>query len=173
MLIHGHTHQPRFQINIRDAAHPIGILAAGSFSLQLPLEWQAKVANQFHLITVDGRESVTNCIQGRIESWSYHFARGGKPSVGERDGIAHAEPFGVYLNPPQFREALELEINSALSARDWVKWTQISDSDSSFKYARPEAVFRALHELSEEIGIIVHGDSLDTLVLLKRETSDA
>src|SRR5262249_13902779 len=107
LVIHGHTHQPRFHTLQAESSIPIGVLAAGSFSLQLPAEWQGKVNNQFHMLTIDGRDPATHCVQGELASWTYYFGHGWSPSTLDREGIAHTEPFGAYVGPHDCRTLLE------------------------------------------------------------------
>ena len=144
LLIHGHTHQPRFQIHQRDGSVPMGILAAGSFSLRLPIQWSGKVGNQFHVINIDGRNATTKFIEGSVQSWTYYFGHGWTRSSLDREGIAHQEPFGTHLDPHQCRDRLQALISARLATGDYTTWAALSTDDPSLIYLRPERISLAL-----------------------------
>jgi Icc-related predicted phosphoesterase len=172
MIIHGHTHQPRFHTVLRDAGHPIGVLAAGSFSLQLPPQWHGKVGNQFHVISVDDRVT-PGVVRGRIRSWTYYYTHGWIPSIYDRDGIAHLEPFGAYPDPAQLSQAIQAVLLAMLHNRAWIKWTDLVHADPALAYVRPIAVLGALRDLASRFGFIVHRETLEDMIILKEPSTHA
>ncbi len=173
LLVHGHTHQPRFQAITTDGAHPIAVLAAGTFSFLLPLQWQGRVGNQFHVLTVKERNLDTRCIQGTVNSWTYYAGHGWISSVHERDGIDHFEAFGTYPNPAELRDLLRPLLADLFRRRDWAKWEDVTEARPALKYARTSAVLQSLRELSAELRFDLHERALEKLVLLKRRAKRA
>ncbi|MGA2964540.1 MAG: metallophosphoesterase [Candidatus Korobacteraceae bacterium] len=166
-VIHGHRHCPVFQTISVDADYPLAILCAGSFSAELDRRWSGLVNNQFHLVTVEGRDALTNQAFGNVRSWTYLTKHGWIPSR-EHNGIRHIHPFGTYIQPDELVRVLAPVIEKALATADYVLWASLEGQLPKLKYLPPKAIDRALRELSRALNFTFH-DATSGLILLKEE----
>ncbi len=170
LVVHGHIHQPRFGTHEIDASSPLGILSAGSLSYSLPTRWQGSVANQFHLIEIDGRDPESGCATGTVRSWAYYFTHGWIPSVAEHDGIGHIEPFGKYDGTDQVASFLRPVLSALLVKNSWISWEALVKAAPTLRYARPVRIVEAMDLLSSELHFRVHERQqadLEKIVLLR------
>jgi hypothetical protein len=167
LVVHGHTHQPRFRPHALDAAQPIGILASGSLSLALPRAWEGSVSNQFHLLEVHGRDPTTRYLQGIVRSWAYFCGPGWVQSSRERDGIAANEPFGLYDAPQVLRRSLRAALQQLFADREWISHEQLEASLPDLKYARPERIVDELRAIAAEEHYLLHDSVWHRLVILR------
>lgn len=172
LLIHGHKHVPNFKTHIIDSEFPLVILGSGSFSAQMDTRWSGLVNNQFHVITIDGRDTKNQCINGFLESWTYICGRGWKPSD-ISNGIRHKLLFGTYILPYELLSTLRPIIKTRLETRDYITWqkllSEIPDL-ANLKYLLPGILIEVLDTLAIELSFHRHGDSADEIVLLKEVT---
>ena len=172
LIIHGHTHQPRFKWHNIDGTGFIGILASGAFSLSLPRVWEGAVSNQFHLISVDSRDAATGHVAGQVLSWGYFCKHGWIQSRLERDGIHHREAFGHFSDPVQLRKTLRDLLRDGLDGKSWIAVESLFDAAPEFRYARIDRVMEALDELLPEFACTRHGEDLERSVILRNEACD-
>jgi len=112
LLVHGHKHHPRFETHTTLTYSHLPILCSGSFSTEIDSGCVGNIANQFHLVTVSGREGTESQIQGKIDSWANTHSRGWFPSVEFSCGIHHIIPFGNYVMPAELDSMLTPFIRS-------------------------------------------------------------
>ena len=170
LIIHGHTHQPRFSTHEVDVGPALGILSAGTFSMALPSTWNGKVTNQFHVITVDSRDPATKAIRGNVTSWCFYHGTDWIPSNMPHAGIPHVEPFGGYTQTPGLVAGIRPILITLFNARTWVDWKMIVGADGSLAYARPMRILEALDILAAELNFRIHEraqNDLSRIVLLK------
>lgn len=167
LFVHGHRHLPRFTTHSLNGSPEVAILCSGSFSVKIDTRWTGTINNQFHLITVDGRDPVEHLIQGRVESWSYNYVRGWVESDATHDGIPHVEPFGTYIRPESLKLLLRPILESCFATRDFVEWSSVLDKEPRFRHLRPEVVLRVIGELAPLVGFKRHHDLPDKMILLK------
>jgi hypothetical protein len=164
-LIHGHKHNPFFQTIAVNGDFPLAVLSAGSFSAELDRRWSGFVNNQFHLVTIDGRDPSSGYVFGSVNSWTYLAGHGWVPSR-EHNGIQHVHPFGHYLQPAQLKKKLRTDIQSHLLKANYVLWNSIVTKYPKFAYLPPSLLNTVLDELSLELGFTCHHGS-QGLILLK------
>jgi len=167
-IVHGHVHQPRFSIDFGEITWPIGILSSGSFSIQLPFDWNGAINNQFHLLNVEGRMPDSGYAKGNLYSWRYTTHRRWEPSEKQHDGIPHLEPFGLYMQHNdlklKFRDLL-LKLKAGIVDLDE---EDIIKSFPDIKYLRRSKFIEILQELELELGYSLHNKyNNGTLILLK------
>lgn len=167
ILIHGHKHVPRFTAHSTEGFPEIVILCSGSFSVQIDTRWTGTISNQFHLVKIAARDPEEHLIMGQVESWSYNYARGWKPSDAAHDGIPHVEPFGTYIRPEKLKLILRPLLEAHFAKIDFVEWTSIVKEEQSLRHLRPEVIVRVLDELALLLGFKRHHDLPEKIILLK------
>jgi len=170
LFVHGHRHLPRFKTQSLDGSPEVAILCSGSFSVKIDTRWTGTINNQFHLITVDGRDPVEHLITGRVESWSYNYVRGWVKSDATHDGIPHVEPFGTYIRPESLKALLRPILEGYFAAGDFVEWSSVLHKEPHLRHLRPEMVLRVLDELATVVNFRRIHDSPEKIVLLKGMT---
>jgi predicted phosphodiesterase len=169
ILVHGHRHLPRFTTHSLNGSPEVAVLCAGSFSVKIDTRWAGTVNNQFHLITVDGRDPIEQLIVGKVESWSYNYVRGWVESDRCHDGIPHVEPFGTYIRPESLKALLGPILQGRLGDEKYVEWSSVLDSEPSLRHLRPEVVIRVLDELAPAIGFRRYHEIPEKMILLKNK----
>lgn len=154
LLVHGHKHNPKFRIQMFEEGAPLIILGAGSFSVALGTEWTEHVHNQFHLIDVHGRQK-NNFIKGRVVSWAYTCVQGWNESS-VKTGIEHERSFGSYLVADDIKAKVVSTIKREIKKKGWIKWSELWEVDSEYRYLSVQLVMRIIKELSEEMGLEYH-----------------
>ena len=164
-LIHGHKHWPRFETYSIGGAKPICILCAGSFSVTLDSRWSGAIKNQFHLITIEERDTM---VKGHVKSWSYDHLRGWENSDKRASGITHIEPFGNYLLPDPLRTRLMPIITGRLEGCDYLEWKQITEDAPELRHMRTDQIIQALDSMATSLNYERMYDTPETIILLKR-----
>lgn len=169
ILVHGHKHLPRFNTYSLNGSPEVAILCSGSFSVQIDTRWTGTVNNQFHLITVDGRDSEEHLIFGRVDSWSYYYTRGWVPSDATHDGIPPLEPFGTYFRPAKLESLLRPILERGFTIHDFIEWSWVLEQDPALRHVRPEVVVRALDQLATDGNFRRLHDTPEKIILLRNE----
>lgn len=110
LIVHGHKHLPRFELQLIKSDFPIAQLGAGSFSADLGKEYGGGVHNQFHLLTIEGRYADTGRAYGMLRSWAYVFPKGWTPNIRNFAVIEHSIGFGGALDWRDLAKKLESPI---------------------------------------------------------------
>jgi UDP-2,3-diacylglucosamine pyrophosphatase LpxH len=167
LLIHGHRHLPRFKTHSVEGATPLAVLCSGSFSVELDTRWLGAINNQFHLITIEGRDPEEEMILGRVTSWTYYYNRGWVPSKKEHDGIQHIEPFGAYMLPKRLLSLIAPILTQRFAETDYIEWRWVIEQLPQLEHLRPEVVIRTLDELQKVLGFRRLREEPEEIILLK------
>ena len=170
LIVHGHKHSPRFSRHILDAGLPLAILCSGSFSLLLDTRWSGLVSNQFHLISVCGRDEHNQCIKGAVYSWAYIVGRHWIPSQ-QSNGIRHIEPFGTYIQPAALKAFVQPLVEEQLAAQNWASWDAIVTNAPDLEHLPTERILEVLDSVAADTHATRVGSPPDRIVLV-REDSD-
>lgn len=169
LLIHGHKHSPNFTTLSISSGFPIAILGAGSFSARLDTRWNGLVNNQFHLVKVEGRDDINNCIFGLVESWTYLCGSGWMQSD-INNGIVHKSLFGTYIQPNELEKTLSVIIGSAFKSKDTLVWLEFISNNSEyphFKYLPPDLLTQVMDNLSSKLNFRRFGNQPNEIILVK------
>jgi len=169
ILVHGHKHVPRFTTHSLNGAPEVAVLSSGSFSVQIDTRWTGSISNQFHLITVAGRDLEEHLITGQVESWSYNYVRGWMPSDAAHDGISHVEPFGTYIRPEKLKDLLRPLLKARFKKDDYVEWSSVLGQEPRLRHLRPEIVARVLDDLASPVNFRIFHDIPEKIILLKNK----
>ena len=151
LLIHGHKHHPRFETHSTQTYPHIPILCSGSFSVEIDTQWAGTINNQFHLITINGRESETDQITGKIISWTNNHSRGWIPSEESTSGIHHIIPFGSYVMPQELDARLEPFIAQWLTNHDHILWRQVIEKFPDLEYLPLGSAIAAFKRMEQRL----------------------
>ncbi len=165
-VVHGHKHKPCFAVHTELGAVMLPILCAGSFSKTLPTPYDANVANQFHMLEVDGRDTATGNIYGKIVSWAYCGAAGWKPSMNESHGIHHFTPFGKYKNRNIITNTIESILKKEAASKPHIKVEEICDMFDFLKYQPTDILKSVIEDVCLRNSFEIHGSRLDKAVIL-------
>lgn len=152
LLIHGHKHHPRFETHSTQTYPHLPILCSGSFSVEIDTQWAGTVNNQFHLVTVDGREGENNRIKGKIISWTNNHSRGWIPSEESTSGIHHIIPFGSYVMPQELDARLEPFITQWFTDHEHILWKQIIERFPDLQYLPLNSAIAAFKRMEHRLG---------------------
>lgn len=165
LVIHGHKHHPRFDTHSTSTYPHLPILCSGSFSVEIDTQWAGTIDNQFHLVTINGREGLENRIKGTVTSWTNNHSRGWIPSEEFTSGIHHIIPFGSYVMPQELDARLEPYIRTWLSENDHILWSQIVVAFPDLKYLPLNSALAAFDRIAQRLGRQSMYQSLKALIL--------
>lgn len=168
-VVHGHKHIPRFNMEIKDAGHPLNILCAGSFSASLDNKYFEAVGNNFHLVEFHERCPSSKYARGAVKTWTHFVGRGWTPSL-KRAGVERQQNFGAFLPRAQLVSLLQAALENEFKKCQFVKWPDFIASYAEFKYFTNETLRASLRDVSKILGLTLHEMdvlSLDQLVILK------
>lgn len=166
-LIHGHKHLPNINPYYTHGASSIVVFGAGSFSVYLE-SWLENTSNLFHLISIEGRDSEDNCLNGLVRSWAYTQSHGWHPSE-VRDGIDHKHPFGKYVHPRSLAKELSELCKTLLRGKNWVRWSEIEKQKPNYRHINITLRRKALGEVATMNGWEAHDLEGDDPILLGPE----
>ncbi len=164
LLVHGHKHKPHFNTYATTPYPPLAILGSGSLSALISTRWSGIVANQFHVIAVDGRTR-SGRICGTVESWSYLFSNGWQKSR-IHHGIEHRRPFGKHDTISELRSLVSPIINARRGPKAYCSWHEIVAECSDLKYLPAETILQVLRDIEKHFDFRTHGDTPEDIVLL-------
>lgn len=169
LLVHGHAHQPSFEVQQIDGGNPIAVLGAGSFCGQLPGEWHGSINNVFHLIHIDGRHPETGHVVGCVRTWAFYPGHGWLPSREPADGMEHREPFGWYPPGSLLADRLRVAVSALLAEGPHFNLDSLAKLEPTVGYLRPGRVTETLGQLAAELGFFAHGSSLSDMIWVRNE----
>jgi predicted phosphodiesterase len=152
LLIHGHLHHPRFETHSTQTYAPLPILCSGSFSVEIDTLWAGTIDNQFHLVTINGRDGSENLITGKIKSWSNNRFRGWIPSDESTSGIYHVIPFGSYVMPKELDARLEPFIREWLTGHDHILWRKVVEVFPNLEHLPINSAIAAFKRIAQRLG---------------------
>ncbi len=165
MLIHGHRHHPRFDTHSTATYSHLPILCSGSFSVEIDTQWAGTVDNQFHIVTIDGRDGSENLIKGKITSWTNNHYKGWIPSEESTSGIHHVIPFGSYVMPHELDARLEPFIRQWLLTHDHILWKKIIEEFPDLKHLPLNSALEAFKRMAQKLGRESMYQTLKDLIL--------
>jgi UDP-2,3-diacylglucosamine pyrophosphatase LpxH len=165
LIIHGHKHHPRFDAHCTQTYPHLPILCSGSFSVEIDTQWAGTIDNQFHLVTVTGRDGRENRITGTVTSWSNNRARGWIPSEQSSSGIHHIIPFGSYVMPQELDARLEPFITQWLTQHDHVTWKIISEHFPDLEHLPLDSAIAAFERIGQRLHRNIMHQTLKELML--------
>lgn len=152
LVIHGHKHHPRFDTHSTLTYPHLPILCSGSFSVEIDTQWAGTVDNQFHLVTINGREGRENRIRGRTTSWTNNHCRGWIPSEEFTSGIHHIIPFGSYVMPHELDTRLDPYIRIWLETHSHILWSQVVEAFPDLEYLPLSSAIAAFERMAQRLG---------------------
>lgn len=167
LVIHGHKHHPRFETHSTKTYSYIPILCSGSFSALISTRWAGKIKNQFHLITIDGRDGENKLIKGNVKSWANHYD-GWEKSELKSCGIHHYIPFGSYVMPKELDAAIEPFIKECIKKAKCVTWEEVINSFPELKYLPLDSAILSFHRIADKYKMKTMHETLKDLILYKR-----
>jgi len=149
LVIHGHKHRPRFAIELVGSDHPIVMLGAGSFSADLAGEYGGGVHNQFHILSIHGRNPNRSRIYGELRNWAYVYPSGWKANTSTYTVVDHLIGFG---GPTDWRE-LASNLHQPIKNRALVgkpfPLDSIGPVYDQLRYVSPETARLAIEEIAK------------------------
>jgi UDP-2,3-diacylglucosamine pyrophosphatase LpxH len=165
LIIHGHKHHPRFETHSTLTYPHLPILCSGSFSVEIDSQWAGTINNQFHLVTINGREGAENRIKGKVTSWSHNHCKGWIPSEESTSGILHVIPFGSYVMPHELDARLEPFIRNWLIMHDHITWKQITEHFQDLEYLPLNSAIEAFRRMGQLLRRQIMYQTLKDLML--------
>lgn len=156
LLIHGHKHSPRFGVHQINNSLPLGILCAGSFSRDLDSSWTGVVANQFHMIEIDGRDASSGQLFGAVRSWALRLGSW-EESNRKYQGMPHISSFGYTLSADDVVARFTHALRPTLDARGYLEPSDFLTAEPKLKYAFAPWYVQVLRRLAIEWGCILNG----------------
>jgi predicted phosphodiesterase len=148
LVIHGHKHRPRFEIELIDSDHPVAMLGAGSFCADLSNEFGGGVHNQFHLLEIHGRYQNTSRLYGELRNWAYVFPSGWTENVSKFTVVDHLIGFGGPLNWKELAASLHQPIKNRAQVGKPFPLSSIGPIYDKLRYVSPDTARRAIEEIA-------------------------
>lgn len=149
LVIHGHKHLPRFEIQLINSDHPVAIVGAGSFSADLGEEYGGGVQNQFHLLSIEGRYQATSRIFGTLKNWAYVFPRGWQKNIRDYTVVDHQIGFGGPLDWKELARMLQPHIHNSARAGTMFSLESIGPVYEHLAYVSPDTARKAIDEIAK------------------------
>ena len=168
-VVHGHKHIPRFNMEIKNAGHPLSILCAGSFCAFLDNRYFDSVGNNFHLVEFHDRCGSSNYARGVVKTWTFFQGKGWTPSL-PSPGIESQQYFGAFQPRPVLVETLRVRLEEHFKIAQYLKWDEFVLRNPDLRYYTNDALRQAIEDVSGILGITPHAmeeSNLDKLVILK------
>lgn len=157
LILHGHKHQPRLKSHHSNNSHPYITMCAGTFSAVLDPLQSGTITNAFHVINVEGRDSDTLGIKGKVETWS--FSPQEKWKRGHQiTGMPFLEVFGSNATSAEIDARVAAALSAVMSAQGYCKWSAIVAREPELEYIRTDSVFTAMKSASDVQGFSMVGD---------------
>lgn len=158
IVIHGHKHVPHLKHHqISNNGHPITILGAGSFSAILDTKWVGTVANQFHIINVEGRDQKSGAAVGHVATWDFDISGHWKTSH-TRTGLCATEGFGSLLTPTAVIEKIGSITDQFINKSGHCSWEMLVNEIPELQHVNTEVAFRALEDIAKSRNIQLFGE---------------
>ncbi len=148
LVIHGHKHRPRFAIELVNSDHPIAVLGAGSFCADLAGEYGGGVHNQFHLMSIHGRDQNKSRIYGELRNWAYVYPSGWKENASNYTVVDHLIGFGGPTDWKELASRLHQPIKNRAQAGKPFPLDSIGPVYDQLRYVSPETARRAVEEIA-------------------------
>lgn len=162
VVAHGHRHEPKFRTQQVDDGHHLAVLGCGSFSAMLGNEYAGCLANQFHLMSVDGREE--GRVYGLLRNWAFAKNTGWRPSS-QTDGIEHEIGFGADSDTESLRREIGAFVGAEIARQNFVTFGAIQDAVASIRYVQRFRRVEILSLVAEDHGLTVHEAGAETILL--------
>jgi predicted phosphodiesterase len=158
-VIHGHKHIPNFHINANHHMRPLICFCAGSFSANLPHEYQGISTNLFHIIETSKAPS-SNTAKGKIYSWAYLVGHGWHTAKENITGIDPMLTFGNFASSSDIEKRLRDLLSPILDSGKHSLLKELYKIDPDLEFTPNKSKRFALEKLSKELGfqIIPHDD---------------
>jgi len=164
LVIHGHKHVPHFRTHLVGSTHPLHVLGAGSFSVDLGSNVNCAYTNQFHTISVIGRPKGGVPVLGKLHSWGFAGPNGWIRG-NHNTGMEYETGFGHFLTDAQIQSEIHDAIKAgfALGAKS-VLWSQLVNKNPMFEFvprrSMQEALRAAAKKLKRKLATMENGDFL-------------
>mgnify|MGYP001225182750 CR=1 FL=1 len=172
VIVHGHKHSPRLQETRLSGNRPTCVIAAGSFCAELDTRWAACVSNQFHLLSIEGRDTRSGAVYGHLQSWAYVHARGWVESKEEHHGIHGVEGFGNDLHNNEIVTMAGTFILEQIAKCGWLKWSDIVRHQPRLRHLNVARRGEVVTQLCEKFGLDAH-DGGDPIILQPKDPSES
>jgi 3',5'-cyclic AMP phosphodiesterase CpdA len=158
LILHGHKHIPQLTHQINNSGHPVTVLGAGSFSAALDAKWVGHAANQFHLVSIDGRDGATGALYGVVHNWAFDLTT---HRWVQSPDVLRSRPrrgFGSNFTKMALKRRLESLVPGLLASEPYCEWNQLTESDPALDYADAGVVYDALQLVASQLGLRLKGD---------------
>ena len=159
LVFHGHKHVPQLNhLSQITNGHPVTILGAGSLSAQISPKWCGLAQNQFHVVSVEGRDDSSEVAFGFVATWNYLGETWRRAN--SLIGLCAKEGFGTAFTPAELEHQISNHIEQTLtttSVQLW-KWPQIERELPRLSYASTRAIHDELQSVSIKYGFEFNGD---------------
>lgn len=156
LVLHGHKHHPRLGAKQSGNGHPLVSLCAGSFSAVLHPLYYDGISNLFHIINVDGRESATGRIFGKVDTWT--FTNNQWRAASGVKGLYASEAFGSAATPIEIEGKVRDCLARRLATEQFCTWEQMIEEYPSLDLVRTDVVYDILLSVSQELKCDIAGD---------------
>jgi 3',5'-cyclic AMP phosphodiesterase CpdA len=167
LLVHGHKHVPRFETIVISSDHPVHVLGAGSFSVDLGSSYTGSVANQFHLLHIEGRGQSGEPVRGKLWSWAFTGPNGWVPSSETYTGIEHRIGFGPFVSLSSVQTMLLELVKRRRKLGLPIKWSDLQSDDPRLEYLQPRTQMAALRAIAAKERLELAGAPPGEVVLYK------
>lgn len=165
LFIHGHKHNPKFEINLNAMGLPIVVLSAGSFSAILDPRWSGVINNQFHIINIDGRNAESRLIYGYIENWTYLAPSGWKASS-KANGIVHKISFGNHVLQHKLIDDLRKTFKIEFCKDRSIILREFFKSYDKYEYMSTTTILKVIEQLQPEFKYNIFGETKEDMALV-------
>ena len=148
LIFHGHKHVPHLQrCSGAPNGHPITVLGAGSFSAQLDSRWIGTIANQFHVVNVEGRDKGNGALYGHISNWVFDTAGTWKVSHSQT-GLCATEAFGSLVTSTELETEISSHVDAFLAKHQSCTWEDLVAASPSLRHANTTNAHEALQRVA-------------------------
>lgn len=156
VVVHGHKHVPQLEHRLPIGnGHPITILGAGSFSAKLD-DWVGLAQNQFHVVTIEGRNPATNGTFGHVSTWNFV---GMKWQISQsREGLCATEGFGTLSTAAELEQEIDTLVGGLMGGSEACTWDALTKRQPALKHVKTKVAFDVFTQVAKSRGLTVFGE---------------
>lgn len=166
-IIHGHRHQPHFTNYICSNGHEVFIVSAGSLSHNFPSYVYNSISNQYHILTVESRDTESNICRGKFNSFSFSQVSKWRISVHDRDGIEGILPYGPHIPLQTIIRTLSAAVEKQILEKNFCKYNDLLNTESYVQYLSPEVLRGALEDICLQMDLRIFGNNISETIIIR------
>lgn len=166
-VVHGHRHQPHFNRHICKNGHELFVVSAGSVSQRFPSYVYGTISNQYHVLSLHGRDSTRRTLKGELRSYAFSQVSKWQPSAATTDGIPAVVPFGPHVDPNTVVKDLIPVVKSLVDNSKVCTYEHLRSAKKYVRYLTPEVLSNAIDTICSQLSLKTMGTDIHSRIIYR------